>query len=229
MKQVVLNPGHFPGKDPGAIGNGLNEADITVQLAYLIQNKSLQYNFETVIVHKNELSDICTKANQTNADLFISLHANSASNISATGFESFVYSIEAEKFRNIIHSKLASFLEYYGFPDRGMKTASFYVLKNTSMPAILTENLFISNSVDANKLKNEKFLNYLADIYCQGIAEALGIEGNEDMDKISIIINDKKIEGYLIDGTSYAPVRTLIDSLNRSVEWDETEKTVTIK
>jgi hypothetical protein len=49
------------------------------------------------------------------------------------------------------------------------------------------------------------------------------------MDKISIIINDKKIEGYLIDGTSYAPVRTLIDSLNRTVEWNDTDKTVTIK
>jgi hypothetical protein len=68
------------------------------------------------------------------------------------------------------------------------------------MPAILTENLFISCFDDAKKLKDEKFLNDLADIYCQGIAEALyGInvvsncnnkEGKEDMEKISITIPD---------------------------------------
>jgi N-acetylmuramoyl-L-alanine amidase len=50
-----------------------------------------------------------------------------------------------------------------------------------------------------------------------------------NMEKILIIINDKKMEGYLIDDKAYAPVRILVDSLNRTVEWNDTDKSVVIK
>ncbi|MFZ5645776.1 MAG: N-acetylmuramoyl-L-alanine amidase [Bacillota bacterium] len=232
---VILNPGHHLPKDPGATGNGIKEADITVKICNLIKEKSQLYGFDVVIVHEHKLSEICKIANQyKNAFLFLSIHINSATNPTATGFESFVFpgSAKSDKLRNTIHAKLGSFMNHHGFVDRGKKSANFYVLRNTVMPAILTENLFVSNPRDAEILKDAKFLSDLADIYCQGIAEALGIllnKESDNMEKVTIVINDKKIEGYLIGDKAYAPVRILINSLNKTVTWEENKKTVIIK
>ena len=49
------------------------------------------------------------------------------------------------------------------------------------------------------------------------------------MTKVKIVVNGKKLEGLLIDGTTYAPVRALSETLNKVVEWNDTTKTVTIK
>lgn len=51
----------------------------------------------------------------------------------------------------------------------------------------------------------------------------------DNMEKVTIQINDKKIDGYLIGDKSYAPLRDLIDLLNRTVEWDNATQTVIIK
>lgn len=181
---VILNPGHHLPEDPGAVGNGLREADITLKLANLINNKSNQYGFDTVIVHQYKLSDIVNNANQyKDAVLFMSIHCNSANNPTATGFESYVYpgDTNSKKIQEVIHGKVVSFLNYYGFPNRGMKEANFAVLRETTIPAILTENLFISNPKDAGKLADDKFLEKLADIYCQAISEALGTKKKDNI------------------------------------------------
>ena len=53
--------------------------------------------------------------------------------------------------------------------NRGVKTAKFYVLKHTSMPSVLVEVCYLSNSSDETKLKNSQFQNGMADAIAGGI------------------------------------------------------------
>lgn len=185
INPLILNPGHYPGKDPGTIGNGLQEADITTKICNYIVNKAPQYGFDIIIVREYDIFDIARKANEyRNTAFLLSIHCNSSiSNPNASGFESFVYpgDNKSHEIRKVIHSKIASFLNYHGFPDRNMKEANFAVLRETTMPAILTENLFISNPKDAEKLADDKFLEDLADIYCQAISEVLGTKKKDNI------------------------------------------------
>ncbi|WP_277745168.1 N-acetylmuramoyl-L-alanine amidase [Bacillus safensis] len=59
--------------------------------------------------------------------------------------------------------------------NRGTKSKNLAVLRETKMPAILTENLFIDRKEDAALLKQESFLNLLAEGHAEGIAAAVGL------------------------------------------------------
>ena len=56
------------------------------------------------------------------------------------------------------------------------KTANFHVLRETSMPAILTENGFVDTSADANKLKTASFIESLARGHAKGLEQAFGLK-----------------------------------------------------
>jgi len=68
----------------------------------------------------------------------------------------------------------------YGVRNRGMKEANFAVIRKTNMPAILTENLFITNPNDAALLKQESFLEELAVAHAKGIAKVAGLKVKEN-------------------------------------------------
>jgi len=174
MPLVALNPGHFPGLDPGACGNGLQEADITLQLVNLIAPQLPAYGIDCIIIHENELADICDKANASGADLFISLHINAGG---GTGYEDYTCCAESDKanaYRDLLRIEVMNYLRQYEVTDRGKKHSAFYVLRQTDAPAILCENLFIDNAKDAAKLADPVFISGLADAYVKGIARALG-------------------------------------------------------
>src|SRR5690606_27435986 len=59
---------------------------------------------------------------------------------------------------------------------RGKKAANFAVLRETRMPAVLTENLFIDNASDAKLLKDPAFLDRIARGHVEGIAKAFGLK-----------------------------------------------------
>lgn len=60
--------------------------------------------------------------------------------------------------------------------DRGKKRANYAVLRETRMPAILTENLFIDNAKDAAKLKSDQFLQQVAYGHVIGLEKAFGLK-----------------------------------------------------
>ncbi len=70
---------------------------------------------------------------------------------------------------------MADYYKRAGFADRGKKRADFVVLRNTNMPAVLLENLFVDNQKDAAKLKDAAFLDGLAGAIAEGMAIALNL------------------------------------------------------
>jgi N-acetylmuramoyl-L-alanine amidase len=179
---VVIDPGHG-GKDPGAIGFKINEKDVVLNLAKKLNDHLGQYEKAVVSLTRwddrfLELSERAKFANDRNADLFISLHNNAAS-ASAHGFESFIYvnaSTTTARYQTILHEQVMNYLAQVGIHDRGKKRANYAVLRETKMPAILLENLFITNEKENKLLKDDAFLDNLAAAIAVGIAKIFGLK-----------------------------------------------------
>ncbi|MEU4640979.1 N-acetylmuramoyl-L-alanine amidase [Micromonospora sp. NPDC023814] len=180
IPRVYIDPGHG-GTDPGAVGNGLQEKALTLDIA--LQLRSILLANWSVDVRMSRTTDVTRSltyrtddANAWGADLFVSVHINSGG---GTGFESYRYPTADSatvNLHNALHSRVLSGMRSIGgVADRGQRTANFHVLRETTMPAVLTENLFIDTVADANLLKRADFITATARGHAQGIAQYLGL------------------------------------------------------
>lgn len=122
------------------------------------------------MTYDNSLSDRCNRANKGKADVFVSIHANAYGSDfnSAKGAETFFFPGSTKG------KKLATYVQNYikkGMTDRGVKSADFYVLRNTNMPAILIEAGFMTNKDDLEKLKSTSYRKEVAEKTCRGICD----------------------------------------------------------
>lgn len=153
--KVFINPGHAPNgnPDPGACGCGLRESDVAAQVGHLVEKYLQAAGCETKLLQSDSLYEISSSANAWDADVFVSIHCNSAANSAANGTESFCYpgSTQGRKLAECIHTQIITSLT---ITNRGVKEANFHVIRETNMPACLVELAFINNYRDANLLKN---------------------------------------------------------------------------
>ena len=174
MVKIYLDPGHG-GTDPGAVGNGLQEKHVTLQIALIIREYLNAYRNVSIKMSRTSDKTVSLKkrtddANKWGADLYVSIHINAGR---GTGFESYIYSglansSKAGKFRSILHDKIKRVIQ---MKDRGKKRANFHVLRETKMPAVLTENGFIDTKSDAQKMKNKNWIDQVGKAHAEGIAE----------------------------------------------------------
>jgi N-acetylmuramoyl-L-alanine amidase len=169
--RIVVDAGHG-GKDTGATGNGLLEKNLTLGIASrLADDLRTDGKFDVLMTREGDtyptLQDRVILANSKNADLFISVHINSGPS-TAHGTETYYRNANSQSYATIIHKHL---LEATGFADRKVKTANYYVIKNTKMPAILMEIGFISNSNEAQQMAQADFQQRVADAVYAGIKE----------------------------------------------------------
>lgn len=178
-ERIFIDPGHG-GNDPGAVGNGLKEKDLTLAIARKTRDY-LVNNYANVVIKLSREGDATLSlkqrtdmANAWGATYFASIHINAGG---GTGFESYVYNKTDSATKNSqAHVHSAIMAEISGVRDRGKKSANFHVVRETRMQAILTENLFIDTKEDADKLKSESFLNKLAVGHAKGIAKARNLQ-----------------------------------------------------
>jgi N-acetylmuramoyl-L-alanine amidase len=92
--RVALDPGHG-GSDPGAVGHGLHEADITLQVARLLKKELTAAGHEVLMTRSKDryvsLGERARLANVGEADLFVSLHCNAAARPEVEGMEIFSF------------------------------------------------------------------------------------------------------------------------------------------
>lgn len=238
MKKVWIDAGHG-GKDPGATANGLKEKDIALAVSLEIKKK-LENEYEDVQVLLSRSTDVFLElkqrtdnANKAGSDILVSVHCNAGGG--AGGFETFRYksaSAASRAFQNVLHTEIMSSIKAFGVTDRGQKADNLHMVRESKMPAVLTENLFIDVVGDAAKLKRDDVINKIVNSHVLGIAKYLGLkkmEGKAVSDKVNVIVNDKKIEdGKLIDGTTYVPLRSVGEALGAEVDWNNDTKTATI-
>lgn len=136
------------------------------------------------------LLDRSKLANGLNADIFISIHTNSTAggDTSANGIESYFYEFDPDypsKINDEWHDnpeRIAksmtlttliqqNMIEYTGAHDRGTAGDTFSVLRESAMPATLTEIGFINNASERQKLITDSYQNKLAKAIADGIVE----------------------------------------------------------
>ncbi|MET3507019.1 N-acetylmuramoyl-L-alanine amidase family protein [Halalkalibacter oceani] len=178
-KKVFLDPGHG-GQDPGAVANGLQEKDIVLQIARRTRDILLnEYSGVQVRLSRENdvfiaLSERARLANSWGADYFSSVHVNAGG---GTGFESYRFNGTTSQAtvanQNVLHNEIIRAVKVV---DRGKKAKNFVVLRETNMPAVLLEFLFIDNSADAALLRKPAFLELCARSHAEGLANIFGLQ-----------------------------------------------------
>lgn len=170
MSKIVFDLGHG-GKDSGAVGNGLKEKDLVLEIGKYIKDMISEYNCEYLFTRLNDsfltLNDRVTLSNNFKSDIFVSVHINSSTNNQARGIETYCYNKNTNNgIAETIHNSLLSNKNLY-VKDRGIKESNFTVIAKTTAKACLLELGFISNSEDVKLLK--KYLKEYAKAIVDGV------------------------------------------------------------
>src|SRR4030095_15302616 len=91
ISRIVIDPGHG-GHDPGAMGKGVTEAELVLDVALRLEQLLLkQQGVEVILTRRTDefipLPERTAIANREGADLFLSIHANASNNAQARGVE----------------------------------------------------------------------------------------------------------------------------------------------
>jgi N-acetylmuramoyl-L-alanine amidase len=168
---VVVDPGHGGG-DVGAVGiGGIQEAGINLDISRKVAAILEEQGVQAVLTRNSDVEiDLAPRvalAEQVNADLFVSIHSN-AINMSrpdVNGIETYFYD-SGEGLAESIHSSVVSAT---GSRDRGLRSTGFYVLKRTSMPAVLVEVGFVTGAEDQPRLADPNYRDQMAEAIARGI------------------------------------------------------------
>ena len=169
---VVIDPGHG-GRDPGAVGiGGLQEKvvvnDVAPRVAAILRQQGVNVVMTRTSDVEVDLEPRVAIAERENASIFVSIHANaiSMSRPDVNGLETFYASDAGQRLANTVH---ATVLNTMGMRDRRVRSARFYVIRRTSMPAILIETGFVTGAEDAPNLANPAWREQMAGAIAQGI------------------------------------------------------------
>lgn len=142
---VVLDAGHG-GSDYGAIREGVNEKDLTLEMTKKLKSYLQNYGVKVVMTRdKDETVSLQRRSeisNEINPDAFVSIHINSFTKPEAVGLETYWYQPQSKALGQIVQNYLALSIDS---PDRGLQSARFYVINHTKAPSILAEVGYISN------------------------------------------------------------------------------------
>jgi N-acetylmuramoyl-L-alanine amidase len=203
LTKIFLDAGHG-GKDSGALANGISEKNIVLSIVKKINDYLNSYkNVQTMLSRNDDtfltLDERTNQANSWGADVFLSIHVNSATDQSARGFETYIHPTTGSdtiSLQNVMHQEITRKISpYLGFNDRGKKRSNFHVLRESNMKALLTENLFISNIADATLLKSDEFLSSVA------LGHAIGLEKFFGLEHIQPPSNSDSVLYQVITGT----------------------------
>ena len=169
--KIFIDQGHNPTgfHNAGAVGFGLNEENITYQVGvYLANLLEADPRFDvrlsrptptTVLGTTNatSLRERVRLANEWPADYFISIHANANVNPAINGTEIYLYQFGTQA-NWMAQQIMEGITQTVGTRNNGIRlNQSLYVLRRTTMPALLVELAYLSNASDAQKLRDNQY------------------------------------------------------------------------
>jgi N-acetylmuramoyl-L-alanine amidase len=179
---IIIDPGHG-GKDVGALTPTkptYQEKNLNLANARLVEGFLKQQGFRTAMTRNDDtfltLEERVELAKKRKAELFVSIHFNSAPNRKAEGVEVFYFESDKDKKRSAESKKLAQavlnrIIAATGANSRGIKHGNFAVIRDSTTPAILIEGGFMTNEKEMDKLKDPAYMKKLAWATSQGIED----------------------------------------------------------
>ncbi len=219
MARVYIDPGHG-GRDPGAVDGKsgtdvlyTEEEDLTLTVGMLLYDALKRCGVNVGISRMADvypsLGERARKANEWLADCFVSVHFNAHAS-AAKGMEVLYYpsSVKGKKLAANIYDHLAPITPW---GDRGLKARdNLYVLRATSMPAVIVEYDFITSEEAERLVVTEAYLAAAAEATARGVCDWLPVpyvapDGNEaddptgDPDDVHIIVARQSKYGLVED------------------------------
>ena len=195
QKVIFLDPGHG-GKDPGAQYLGLKEKDLTLQVSQQLKTKLESLGYTVIMSRSTDVFvDFVTErskmSNETNADMFISIHFNATGHgldSGEDGIQTYTY-LPTGNIPSVINKKwhdnptrlkysykLGSYIHQSVLAttqakDAGLLAKSFAVLRETNKPAVLLELGYMDDSKESQKIRTKEYQQKLVDGIAQGIQQ----------------------------------------------------------
>ena len=200
-KKVVLDPGHGNQSNNQSPDGTYSEPEFALDMAERMRAILTRHGVAVTFTRSgadnptgkadtNDLQYRCDVANAIkDLDLFVSLHTNAAGSGwgSARGWEIYASSPGDTAGRNIAAKAIAKRVREAGVTVHGeaVKHERFYVLKNTTAPAVLIEHGFHTSEEDVALLKGADYRKKLAVAQCKGILDYLGIayDGQDELEE----------------------------------------------
>lgn len=171
-RTILLDPGHG-GDDPGAVANGVVEAEVVLDLARRIERRLERHGVNVVLTRTERTSggDESTRAaiaNQWGADVVISLHCDSAEHHQARGVSTFFFGQERFGASSAVGEELAELIRREtvartGLEDCRTHPRSWSLLQETTMPAVRLEAGYVTHPEDASRLATAPFREVIAE------------------------------------------------------------------
>jgi N-acetylmuramoyl-L-alanine amidase len=176
-----------------------------------------------------DLDARCKIANASGADLFVAIHLNSGTDGHGTETYCLALGGNGQKAATLTQASLVKTL---GLTDRGVKTADYYVLKYTTMSAILAEVCFISWPAEEALARQAAFVTRAAQAIAGGILSYLGASPQPQVTP-GINVRGKFVPGQMVTGSDgqghlTAQVAPILQALGVPYTWDAAAQTVTV-
>jgi N-acetylmuramoyl-L-alanine amidase len=167
---VVIDAGHG-GHDRGGIpGQRVAEKDMTLDVALRLSNVLSASGYRVVMTRSSDvfvpLGGRVAIANSYRNAVFVCIHFNATGRSGASGIETYFYSRESLPLASAIHHYVTG-----GAPsaNRGVRRRGYYVLRKTSIPAVLVECGFLTNPTEAAYAQSASYRQKLAEEIAAGV------------------------------------------------------------
>lgn len=184
---VMIDAGHG-GYDPGAITKeGIYEKEINLKIARKVRDLLIPTGITTLLTRDEDIDYVpegvrgrntkkqidlnyrIAKAAEARADIFVSIHVNSTVTGQNSGAETF-YHFSSEESKNLAVCIQQELIKISGMNRRIAKPGNFYIIRNTSMPAVIVEVGYLSNTGERKKLQQSWYQEQVAHGIAKGIA-----------------------------------------------------------
>lgn len=177
---IIIDPGHG-GTDEGAKVQSVLEKRITLTTALLTKKQLEALGYRVIMTRSRDIFLTLPRrvaiSNKSKAALFVSIHYNSSPNPAAKGIEIYYYEQKGEDrtraSKRLANQILHQVLDQTEAHSRGVRRGNFYVIRETSMPAVLVEGGFLTNYDERFNLKDRKYLEKIAKGIAQGVDKFL--------------------------------------------------------
>lgn len=169
FRTVVIDAGHG-GHDNGGQWGKVYEKHLALDTAVRLENNLKRMGYQTVMTRRSDyfvsLPQRVAIGNRYKNAIFVSLHFNYTWKQHICGLETFYYSRDGQR---LAYHVQRSLVRHTRTVDRSAKFARYYVIRNSTLPAILVEGGFVSNERERERMKSGDFREAIA----RGIAEGI--------------------------------------------------------
>ena len=169
FRTVVIDPGHG-GQDLGGQWGQVYEKHLALDTATRLETNLKKLGYQTVMTRRSDyfitLPQRVAIGNSYRNAIFVCIHFNYTWKQQVSGTETFYYSTEGQQLAQCVQGCLVNRTRTV---DRSAKFARFYVLRNSTLPAILVEGGFVNNESERNLMKSGGFREAIA----RGVADGI--------------------------------------------------------